>query len=226
MTTVTRRDPPPIRRDLHHRRGERPEDQAEKRGGEEIAGRHMAVRQRSGMMTCVPSGRRGECDGMTVDPLAPPRRRLYFAAPLFSAAERRFNEELAAKLESLGIEVFLPQRDGVEPSKPPYDAMDPDRRRRAMFEMDREQIRRADIFLIVLDGRVPDEGACVELGLAHAFARQGGERKLLIGLHTDTRAAFVGAKLNPMLSLALDRVVETEPELLEAVRTFSEPRGE
>jgi hypothetical protein len=28
-----------------------------------------------------------------------------------------------------------------------------------------------DVFLIVVDGRVPDEGACVDLGIAHTHRR-------------------------------------------------------
>ena len=39
---------------------------------------------------------------------------LYFAAPLFSQAELEFNARLAAEIEKLGIQVFLPQRDGIE----------------------------------------------------------------------------------------------------------------
>ena len=48
---------------------------------------------------------------MNVDPLT--RLRLYFAGPLFNEAERQFNERLCAKIEEMGISVFLPQRDGL-----------------------------------------------------------------------------------------------------------------
>ena len=92
---------------------------------------------------------------------------IYLAGPLFSEAERRFNLALTEILEARGFRVFLPQRDGVERGRPPYDAMTPEERRQAMFELDRQQVLEADVFLIVLDGRVPDEGACVELGMAH-----------------------------------------------------------
>ena len=40
--------------------------------------------------------------------------RVYFAAPLFNVAERTFNINLTNKIEEIGFEVFLPQRDGVE----------------------------------------------------------------------------------------------------------------
>ncbi len=56
--------------------------------------------------------------------------RIYFAGPLFSEAEKKFNQNLTEKIEDLGFKVFLPQRDGVEKNKPPYDKMDPEERRK------------------------------------------------------------------------------------------------
>jgi hypothetical protein len=82
---------------------------------------------------------------------------VYLADPLFSEAERRFNLELTYRLEAIGFEVFLPQRDGVERDRPPYDTMTPEERRHAIFHLDRSRILDADVF--VLDGRVPDERA-------------------------------------------------------------------
>jgi nucleoside 2-deoxyribosyltransferase len=35
---------------------------------------------------------------------------IYFAAPLFSQAERQFNQAQTEKLEQLGYQIFLPQR--------------------------------------------------------------------------------------------------------------------
>ena len=142
---------------------------------------------------------------------------VYFAGPLFSEAERRFNADLSIKLEAHGHKVFLPQRDGAESDKPPYDSMTKDERRKALFQLDRDQVFACDIFLFVLDGRVPDEGACVELGMAYADKLHRCPKRLLIGLHTDRRAAFLGSKLNPMLSVPLDRILNTEETLLECL---------
>ena len=58
---------------------------------------------------------------------------VYFAGPSFSAAEKRFNQRLTSRLEEAGFRVLLPQRDGVERSKPPYDEMSREERREAMF---------------------------------------------------------------------------------------------
>lgn len=144
---------------------------------------------------------------------------IYFAGPLFSEAERSFNARLTERLEQEGFEVFLPQRDGVEHDKPPYDEMGREERRLAMFELDKGKVFECDVFLFVLDGRVPDEGACVELGLAHAHKALGEEEKLLVGLHTDPRAAFLGSKLNPMVRVPLEHVAEDEGALLKVLRS-------
>jgi len=83
-----------------------------------------------------------------------------------------------------------------------------------MFDLDRTRILESDVFLFVLDGRVPDEGACVELGIAYCQMYLGEVEKLLIGLHTDARAAFVGARLNPMVRVPLDYIGDDEQALL------------
>lgn len=142
---------------------------------------------------------------------------IYFAAPLFSEAERCFNQSLTEQLEAIGYQVFLPQRDGVERDKPLYDQMTPAERRAAMFQLDAEKVMASDLFLFVLDGRVPDEGACVELGIAYTHKILLSPDRLLIGLHTDSRAAFIGSKLNPMIRIPLDYVATTESQLLQAL---------
>jgi nucleoside 2-deoxyribosyltransferase len=80
---------------------------------------------------------------------------IYFAGPLFSEAERRFNLGLARRLEAHGFRVFLPHRDGAERDRLPYDTMAPEERRLAMFRLDKTGILDSDVFLFVLDGRVP-----------------------------------------------------------------------
>lgn len=139
---------------------------------------------------------------------------IYFAGPLFSQGERDFNMSLTKQIEELGLDVFLPQRDGAERDKPPYSLMSREDRRQAMFNIDLKNVLAADVFLFILDGRVPDEGACVELGLAYAHKIMEKNNKILVGLQTDIRAAFLGAKLNPMVKVPLDHVFETTDELL------------
>lgn len=145
---------------------------------------------------------------------------IYFAAPLFSAAERQFNQQLTARLEAAGFEVFLPQRDGLEMARLADGTMTADERRQAIFALDAERVLACDVFLLILDGRIPDEGACVELGIAYCQKRFYQPAKHLIGLHTDVRAWMADAKLNPMLHGALDDLVDDEETLLERLWRF------
>lgn len=141
--------------------------------------------------------------------------KIYFAAPLFCNAEKIFNEELCNKLEHIGFEVFLPQRDGAEKTIIDYKDLEKVERRQAIFKCDYEQIVSSEIFLFVLDGRIPDEGACVELGIAYTIKKMEDKNKIIIGLHTDSRAAFIGSKLNPMIKIPIDIIFDTIEELLE-----------
>ncbi len=152
--------------------------------------------------------------------------RIYFAGPLFCQAERAFNLQLTEKLEEAGHTVFLPQRDGVESSKPPYTEMTNDERLQAIFRVDRDRVLEADILLFVLDGRVPDEGACVELGIAYGQKQLLQRDKLLIGLHTDMRGAFAfpGEKLNAMIHGALDDITDNEDDLMAALEEYRQAR--
>ena len=67
--------------------------------------------------------------------------KIYFAAPLFSDAEKTFNQNLAAQPEEPGFDVFLPQREGV---KKQGSLIQNTQRRKTMFNLDREQIFNSD----------------------------------------------------------------------------------
>ncbi len=149
---------------------------------------------------------------------------IYFAAPLFSQAEQAFNLQLTEKLEEKGFTVFLPQRDGVEIGKTLFIEMPIDERSQAIFTLDRDNVLEADVLLFVLDGRVPDEGACVELGIAYSQKHLLQRDKLLIGLHTDIRGAFLGAKLNAMVHGSLDHIADNEPDLIVALEEYRNSR--
>ena len=93
--------------------------------------------------------------------------RIYLAAPLFSQAEREFNSCVAKVLRENGFDVFVPQEYSGDIEIPDTE----EKRRRLLtqfFAKDIEAIESSDTLLIVLDGRVPDEGACFELGYAYA----------------------------------------------------------
>ena len=132
--------------------------------------------------------------------------RIYFAGPLFSEAERDFNIKVAKALREEGFDVFLPQENSQVDEIPDTD----EKRRRPLngfFTKDIEAIDSSDILLMVMDGRVPDEGACFELGYAYARG------KICVGLKTDSRVSEMGTD-NAMLVGSLGDNVATDLESL------------
>lgn len=108
-------------------------------------------------------------------------KKIYVAAPLFNDMELKRNEEMAKYLESIGYEAYLPQNECGLAS----ELIDDNNKlevNKKIFESDIKGIKNCDILLFLLDGRVPDEGACVELGMAYAW------NKKCVGFKTDTRA--------------------------------------
>jgi nucleoside 2-deoxyribosyltransferase len=149
---------------------------------------------------------------------------IYFAGPLFCQAEKDFNAQLTEKLEVRGFSVFLPQRDGPGNRHPPFDLLTDEELRQVIFKVDRDSILEADIFLFNLDGRVPDEGACVELGIAYAQKYLLQADKFLVGIQTDSRAAFLNAKLNAMLDGCFDFITDNEDDLLKTLEEYRQTR--
>jgi hypothetical protein len=92
----------------------------------------------------------------------------YFASELFCQAEKAFNLKLTGKLETEGFALLLLQRDGVDSFDPPYNVMTDDESCKAIFALDQDKGLKADVFLLVLDGRVHVERACVALGIMYS----------------------------------------------------------
>src|SRR5688572_1395474 len=108
--------------------------------------------------------------------------KLYFAGPLFTSAERAWNDALATALRDGGHEVFLPQEQ--EPGK---DAA-------GIFSTDVGRIDWADALVAIMDGPDPDSGTAWECGYAY------GKKPILL-VRTDFRAQTgSGAPYNPMLT--------------------------
>jgi nucleoside 2-deoxyribosyltransferase len=121
---------------------------------------------------------------------------IYIAGPLFSEPEREFNKKLEEYLSNLGYETFLPQRDGHELATLKDTDMNWAEASDHIFKVDTNALDRSDIVVFVMDGRVPDEGACIEIGYAYARGKE------CIGLKTDSRALMDGID-NPMITGAL-----------------------
>ena len=118
--------------------------------------------------------------------------RIYIAGPLFSKAELDFNEDLNGFLIKQGYCTFLPQKDGMELEVLLSNGMPKEEAMQKIFELDIKEVLKCDILLLIMDGRIPDEGACVELGLAF------GVGKKCVGIKTDVRSMIDGLD-NPMI---------------------------
>lgn len=109
-------------------------------------------------------------------------KKVYFAAPLFNEMELKRNVEYTNMLEEWGYEVYLPQREaGLSAQILQDESNDKMEVNKRIFNTDLNAIKNCDILIIFLDGRVPDEGACVELGIAFALGKK------CIGYKTDDR---------------------------------------
>lgn len=119
-------------------------------------------------------------------------KKVYFAAPLFCKSEKDYNTLLSSYLEKAGYSVFLPQRDGHEAAT--MEDMPESEKIALIFQKDTSEILNCDIFFMVLDGRVPDEGACVELGIAFS------KGKNCYGIKSDARSIERDLNLNPLIA--------------------------
>lgn len=135
-----------------------------------------------------------------------PRRKLYFAAPLFSEAELVFNHRVATLLEPF-IDVYLPQRDGGLMSELVIGGSDAEIAACCVFRRDVEAILESDFLVAVLDGRAIDEGVAFELGVAYSH------QKRCFALQTDSRRLATWGN-NPMITGALERSFDSVDELV------------
>ena len=144
--------------------------------------------------------------------------KIYFAAPLFSEAEREFNVKVTKELRKEGFDVFLPQEHSESIEIPDTD----EKRRKLLtgfFTNDIEAIDGCDILLIVLDGRVPDEGACFELGYAYARG------KICVGLKTDSRVSEMGTDNAMIVGSLGDNVakdLDSLTTMLKSIKAITE----
>ena len=130
--------------------------------------------------------------------------RLYLAGPLFSTAERDFNDALARGLRQRGHEVWLPQ----------------EHEQRAMtakeiFIADVAGLDWAEVVVATMDGADPDSGTCWECGYAYG-------KKPVIVFRTDFRVEHAGkAPYNLMLTesatLRLDLALAGMEEIVRRI---------
>lgn len=137
--------------------------------------------------------------------------KIYIAGPLFNDIELKRNISIDAELRSMGYSTYLPQRDGGKFAQLLAKGHDAEEVRNNIFTKDIDAVKNSDILLFIFDGRVPDEGACFELGYAYALCKK------CIGLKTDTRTFMQGYD-NLMLTGALDEYFTEERNLMKYLK--------
>lgn len=126
--------------------------------------------------------------------------KVYCAGPLFNEKEKEEMADIAAILEESGFKVFLPQRDGFEFAhlsdilKNIGVSEEKSTRllNKAIFTLDVFQVLDSDGLVLNINGRVPDEGATVEAGIAWNAG------KCVVIYKNDARSLINGTD-NPLL---------------------------
>jgi len=161
-------------------------------------------------------------------------KKVYCSGALFCPVEVSEMANIAKSLESAYYNTYLPQRDGGEafvmnsidtpiagsPLLRPFTNY----LTKVMFALDIYEILKCDYFIINLNGRVPDDGAVSELGVAFASGRP------IIQFKSDVRSLFNGRD-HPMIAgaaLNLPPVPQFDeiPERLEKTVNFVNNFGE
>lgn len=123
--------------------------------------------------------------------------KIYFASPLFSNMERRYNAYLVEKIRQAlpEADVYVPQEQMSINDKNAYaDSI-------AIAQFDTDALLGSKLMVAVLDGAVIDPGVATEIGVAY----QAGIP--VLGLYTDSRQQ--GAD-NPQKLAALQNIAESQ----------------
>lgn len=127
--------------------------------------------------------------------------KIYCAGPLFNDSEKKEMADIASVLENAGYDVFLPHRDGLEYANLQdhflglgIDGSQIQRvLNKAIFYLDVYHVIKSDGLVLNINGRVPDEGAMVEAGIAW------GRGKPICIYKKDARTLLSGSD-NPMIT--------------------------
>ena len=144
-------------------------------------------------------------------------KKIYCAGPLFNPKEQEEMAEIADALEKSGYAVFLPQRDGIELAKASQEIYDKgmsehdanEELAKSIFIIDTHQVIKCDGLLLNMNGRVPDEGAMVEAGIAWAL------HKPIVIYKNDSRTILLGADNPLVVGLSAFQVANTMEEIVE-----------
>jgi nucleoside 2-deoxyribosyltransferase len=120
--------------------------------------------------------------------------RIYLAGPLFSMAERMFNQVLCEHLEKQGLEVFLPQRDVNHTMGAHW-----------IYLGDVGGLANSHAVVAIMDGPDHDSGTAWECGYAVA------NQIPVVLVRTDMRQGGDDGWGNLMLTQSADETIEHSP---------------
>lgn len=129
---------------------------------------------------------------------------VYLAAPLFSEAEREYNQKISNILTQYAMDVYLPQNFGdTSHSREEFT-------QKGIFNKNSEALNEADIIISIIDGADADSGTSWEIGYAYA------KGKKIISLRTDFRKVGCNESVNLMLEQS-SIIVSDIPSLVKAL---------
>ncbi|GCF95439.1 nucleoside deoxyribosyltransferase [Enterococcus florum] len=158
---------------------------------------------------------------------------LYFAAPMFSQGDLRYNAHVVEEIRALSSEitVYLPQENEAINDKSAYADS------KMIALADTEEVLRSDLMIAILDGLTIDAGVASEIGVAYAKGipviglytdtrQQGAENpKKLEALQTPAENQFHYVNLYTIGLVKLNgQIVSSESELLIAIQNFLQER--
>ncbi|WEG73038.1 nucleoside 2-deoxyribosyltransferase [Vagococcus intermedius] len=104
-------------------------------------------------------------------------KKVYFASPLFSEMERRYNAHIVSGLRGNypSLDIYVPQEQLEINDKQAYADS------KMIANFDTEALIASDLVIAILDGSTIDAGVASEIGVAYAKGIP------VIGVYTDTR---------------------------------------
>lgn len=104
-------------------------------------------------------------------------KKVYFASPLFSEMERRYNAQIVSGLRGNypSLDIYVPQEQLEINDKQAYADS------KMIANFDTEALIASDLVIAILDGSTIDAGVASEIGVAYAKGIP------VIGVYTDTR---------------------------------------
>jgi nucleoside 2-deoxyribosyltransferase len=133
--------------------------------------------------------------------------KLYYAAPLFTRAEKDFNNSVVETLRNEGFNVLFPQEfTSLIPKNVEFF--------KKAFESCLKHIAESDVVVAIVDGPDADSGTCFEMG--YAFAKNIP----IIAIRTDFRASEengVNLMISQCTRLFLQNTAMTISELVSQI---------